>query len=1368
MDLSNFNKLEVSKASENNKPNTVQNQNIQASAVREAYSAPLINVSAAYSYLSVVTREGIKIKDDEFALAQSTMQRHIASLAQDPQRAEDAKGAPKQKPLMELITKLVVRDIELQDQISQDLTTRLHNVKTSEAVDTLKSFCETLPRVFQESNEPGKALMRYLCEIIVNKTSSDNISPAMVRQLAHENIFAPEREPSSVKGMLLDRLLTATIEFIRANQPDVLASLGRESSQVMPTSTRAEMANFIMEALGPELDDTYLDIFSKNSEQYEDESSAEVAKRIEGIIARAAKVAHDAKLFVQLPDNEKVNNDITVRDLNGRVEDLQRVILDEQNEQQIKNQDKENEVNRLAQKIENNTQIIFNKPSNSALDDLNSSLKNPEITMTETSNNFVKNDIRSSEQSPFLRDAVVKTMENAIISSEDKNKNIQQPTAVEQKIIDDSDLDLIKEFENFSIPDLQGAKDNLSIENRNDLERLNEILSRAASKAHLNKDKTLPTENSEIKVNDLIIKNEVEKGLSQNNNTDKTQDSAVKDNYQNRASNSANDVADTLDDIEYSSKNNLNQNQFSSAIDDAIIEDKIEQLNKAAILEEIESQEELLTDEINEISKKAQDLMQQELVKNLPDDSADELKENVDIKENLSNSQIAVNPNNAEDISDDSVYKESLAIISKKLEVFDELKINQPQNLSQEGDDDYILSDSFNKEFISKKVIDVAQDELSDIKPNVISSKLDTSNDEIDDLETETVEAVSINKLNNLNNLNNDLQILKDTTFEEEISQEKQNLFTDVLEDDLDSNLDNSKNQNYLKAQANNDAILSDKNLNEIVSNTSSSSEIKTPNSSIIQSQDSDALNELEPLNNIQNKVIQTVKESLNQTPNNSQSATLRNDENLSYNTLNTVKPLSENNNLSTVDNEIISGEQGVKLNQSELSNVSKQKIEESLKEDVKDSLQPKNISNENSIKEPLEKESLSENHKLSSYKVYSWNNSIGKSESQNAQKLLNETPNRIEDTEIVKIERNDLEDDVSLPNKLVTENKTETDKIQQEPPTKPSLIQKVFGMFGRKSAESASLNASSEMPVNSFEDIYNKAKNENISDTEQLKPQNSTSASLSNQGANTSSQVKNMPMENMISTLGRIINDGKITPEIKEMAQNIQQAMTNPLGDLQSVAEWLGFVSAPMSASGPRAEAMQQWALLLLSIRFRQVGKNIDKFTKTDQFKRLIQNAQIGEDESWPKNSLNQTLTQIERLQNNNQSSPYPIPSYIPLPPVYNKGREGSLMIEHQKHDNNEIEWKLNFFFDIEKLGAIQVRSSIRVPEIKLVIVTERLEALQKVNKTINHLTDRFADYGLSVSNVSTRLGTVYPPNPTSPQAENAIIDKDGLSLKI
>lgn len=167
MDLS-----QLSQIKENDKAKVLINEATQANAqvVKNSVNQTSINVSATYSFLSVLTGEGGKITNDELALSQVKLQRQLASLAQDPQKAENANGAPKQKPLMELVSKLISRDLDLQEEVAFNLTTRLEIVKTSDAVDTLKSYCDTLPKVFQESNDAGKALMKYLCEVIDRKS----------------------------------------------------------------------------------------------------------------------------------------------------------------------------------------------------------------------------------------------------------------------------------------------------------------------------------------------------------------------------------------------------------------------------------------------------------------------------------------------------------------------------------------------------------------------------------------------------------------------------------------------------------------------------------------------------------------------------------------------------------------------------------------------------------------------------------------------------------------------------------------------------------------------------------------------------------------------------------------------------------------------------------------------------------------------------------------------------------------------------------------------------------------------------------------------------------------------------------------------
>ena len=316
-----------------------------------------VNVSAAYSYLGELTRyQGIKVSD-EFAQAQNHLQRHIAALANEPERALNANPAPTQKPLLEAFTRVINKDENIQEQIANGLTNRLQIVKTSEATETLKSYCDTLPKIFQESNEPGKALMRYMCEIVVNLTTSDNISPATVKQLAQQQIFAPEQALTPKIESVLNSLLGATIDFIQLNQPHVLSSIGRESQNIIsPSSTKAQLAEFIAEAIEdlPE-ENTYLNIFSKKSDNFEDEASREISLRVKELISKAVDIAKESNLIPKAVVSEQEIEQQTLNELNKRAAEIESDISSEKN-QKLQSAELENKkIAELAKEIAKST-----------------------------------------------------------------------------------------------------------------------------------------------------------------------------------------------------------------------------------------------------------------------------------------------------------------------------------------------------------------------------------------------------------------------------------------------------------------------------------------------------------------------------------------------------------------------------------------------------------------------------------------------------------------------------------------------------------------------------------------------------------------------------------------------------------------------------------------------------------------------------------------------------------------------------------------------------------------------------------------------------------------------------------------------------
>ena len=89
-----------------------------------------------------------------------------------------------------------------------------------------------------------------------------------------------------------------------------------------------------------------------------------------------------------------------------------------------------------------------------------------------------------------------------------------------------------------------------------------------------------------------------------------------------------------------------------------------------------------------------------------------------------------------------------------------------------------------------------------------------------------------------------------------------------------------------------------------------------------------------------------------------------------------------------------------------------------------------------------------------------------------------------------------------------------------------------------------------------------------------------------------------------------------------------------------------------------------------------------------------------------------------------------------------------------------------MNFFFDLPSLGPLQIRTGIRVPDIKISIVAERLEALERVRATSDVLYRRLEECGFKPAPIGARLGTVYPPVSAGEGYDRN--DQDGFSVKI
>ena len=114
-----------------------------------------------------------------------------------------------------------------------------------------------------------------------------------------------------------------------------------------------------------------------------------------------------------------------------------------------------------------------------------------------------------------------------------------------------------------------------------------------------------------------------------------------------------------------------------------------------------------------------------------------------------------------------------------------------------------------------------------------------------------------------------------------------------------------------------------------------------------------------------------------------------------------------------------------------------------------------------------------------------------------------------------------------------------------------------------------------------------------------------------------------------------------------------------------------------------------------------------------------------------------------------------------LKLPPQYDGGNEGSLSLESFKDDDEKDGYHLKFKFDLKDLGPIEIRATLKHPELKLNIITQNLKTLQKVQELLPTLTSNLQNLGLTTRPPSVRLGHVSSTN----QDEN---DKGELNLKI
>ena len=269
----------------------------------------------------------------------------------------------------------------------------------------------------------------------------------------------------------------------------------------------------------------------------------------------------------------------------------------------------------------------------------------------------------------------------------------------------------------------------------------------------------------------------------------------------------------------------------------------------------------------------------------------------------------------------------------------------------------------------------------------------------------------------------------------------------------------------------------------------------------------------------------------------------------------------------------------------------------------------------------------------------------------------------------------------------------------------------------------------------------------------------------------------KGSPLDSLMYSLKVQANNTALPDALREEAKNYLDKLENPIDDLPSVANWLNFTSGPMSPTSPQALALHQWAFMLLSIRFAQLGKSVDKFLKKDvdlmedRFDETLDEMKASIDAKGKNNIpslLDETLDQIVRYQNPNKENLPLLFQYIPLPPTYDGGREGGFNARPVIEEDGKKSWHLNFVFDLENLGPIEIKAEAKLPELKLSVVASTFNGLQKVQEALPTLKEKLQDLGITTRNATARMGKVHIREKNDRPVVEVRTKKDGSTFSV
>lgn len=251
-------------------------------------------------------------------------------------------------------------------------------------------------------------------------------------------------------------------------------------------------------------------------------------------------------------------------------------------------------------------------------------------------------------------------------------------------------------------------------------------------------------------------------------------------------------------------------------------------------------------------------------------------------------------------------------------------------------------------------------------------------------------------------------------------------------------------------------------------------------------------------------------------------------------------------------------------------------------------------------------------------------------------------------------------------------------------------------------------------------------------------------------------------PQGDYLHQLGVMLLRKQLPPALLAGLSRVLSAITPQIQTAQQVSEWLTFVQNPVLGNTSHSQAIQQWAIALLSYRLQrwQAESTQEQQPSRTQVTTTLEDGM--ESSSGAHKTAAHFLQQMERLQATPQESNSLLLFQVPLPPHYPGGKENHMALKQQRNEQGKYQWTLSFMLDLEHMGMLQIKALLDLPQVQLQMVAERRQTYERIKQTWPKLESRFRELGLSPAQFVCKQGKVQAVPETDAQPP------DGFSIRV